>query len=90
MSAASITEAAIKNATGKLDMPESRMRQAASDLQLTILPFSESHAYRLLSLPKYHRDPFDRMLIATALAENLPVISGARVFRAYKGVHLTW
>lgn len=71
-------------------VPEDRMRQATSDLQLTILPFSASHAYRLFSLPKHHRDPFDRMIIATALAENIPVISGDRVFRLYKGMHLIW
>jgi PIN domain nuclease of toxin-antitoxin system len=90
LSAASITEVAIKNATGKLDMPEHRMRQAVADLQLTVLPFAVSHAYRLFSLPQHHRDPFDRMIVATALAENLPLVSGDRVFRLYKGVHLIW
>ena len=68
-------EIGIKSGTGKLVMSEAHVQQATSDLQLTILPFN---------------DPFDRMLIATALAENLPLISGHRVFRLYKGVHLIW
>jgi PIN domain nuclease of toxin-antitoxin system len=90
ISAVSIMEIAIKSGRGKLVMSEAHVHQATSDLQLTVLPFAVSHAYRLFSLPQHHRDPFDRMIVATALAENLPLVSGDRVFRLYKGVHLIW
>jgi len=84
-SAGSIMEVAIKSV-----LSEAHMRQAAADLRLTIIPFEPPHAYRLFSLPWHHRDPFDRMLIATALAEKLPVVSGDRVFKRYKGLSVLW
>ena len=90
VSAASVMEIAIKNATGKLEMPEPQMRQAVLDLRLTVVPFEPRHAYRLFSLPPHHRDPFDRMIIATALAEKLPLIGGDRLFRHYKGLSVIW
>ena len=90
LSAASIMEIAIKNATGKLQMPEPQMQQAVLDLRLTVVPFEPRHAYRLFSLPPHHRDPFDRMIIATALAEKLPLIGGDRLFQHYKGLSVIW
>jgi PIN domain nuclease of toxin-antitoxin system len=47
------------------------------------------HALRAGQLPGPHKDPFDRMLIAQAQAENLPLISNERVFDAY-GVRRIW
>jgi PIN domain nuclease of toxin-antitoxin system len=90
LSAASAMEVAIKNATGKLEIPESQMQQAVLDLRLTVVPFEPRHAYRLFSLPPHHRDPFDRMIIATALAEKLPLIGGDRFFQHYKGLSVIW
>jgi PIN domain nuclease of toxin-antitoxin system len=63
-------EVAIKSGRGKLQMGEAEAREAIRDLRLTILPFTPEHAYRLFGFPHHHRDPFDRMLIATALAED--------------------
>ncbi len=90
LSAASVMEVAVKNATGKLQMPEPQMQQAVLDLRLTVVPFEPRHAYRLFSLPPHHRDPFDRMIIATALAEKLPLIGGDRLFQHYKGLSVIW
>ncbi|MDQ2775691.1 MAG: type II toxin-antitoxin system VapC family toxin [Acidobacteriota bacterium] len=90
LSAASVMEIAVKNATGKLQMPEPQMQQAVLDLRLTVVPFEPRHAYRLFSLPPHHRDPFDRMIIATALAEKLPLIGGDRLFQHYKGLTVIW
>jgi PIN domain nuclease of toxin-antitoxin system len=55
-----------------------------------MLPFTPQHAYRLFSLPLHHRDPFDRMLIATALAEEIPLIGSDRLFKMYKGLKVIW
>ena len=43
-----------------------------------------------LALPVHHRDPLDRMLIAQALAEDVPVMTCDREFRKYKGVNVIW
>jgi PIN domain nuclease of toxin-antitoxin system len=83
-------EIALKNGIGKLDMSEPHTKEAVRDLRLSILPFSARHAYQLFSLPAHHSDPFDRMIIATALVEKIPVIGGDRQFSAYKGLRQIW
>jgi PIN domain nuclease of toxin-antitoxin system len=62
--------------------------QLVEDLALTYLTYSPRHAFRLYDLPQHHREPFDRMLIATALAENLPIITSDRQFDKYEDVGL--
>ena len=64
--------------------------EAVRDLRLTILPFTAQHAYNMLQLPLLHRDPFDRMLIAVAIAENMPIASGDRQFPKYRGTKVIW
>jgi PIN domain nuclease of toxin-antitoxin system len=90
ISAASLMEVAIKNATGKSTIGEPEMREAIRDLRLRVLPFDARHAYRLFTLPPHHRDPFDRMIIATALAEDIPLIGRDREFKKYKGLKVIW
>jgi PIN domain nuclease of toxin-antitoxin system len=90
ISSASVMEIAVKSAIGKMEMDEERTREAIRDLRIDVLPFDFRHAARIFSLPLHHRDPFDRMILATALAENLPVISGDRIFPQYKGVKTVW
>ena len=75
VSAATIWELAIKRATGKLQTPadlEAEVRQNG----FIALPISFRHAERAGRLPLLHRDPFDRMLVAQAQAENLTLITG--------------
>src|SRR5258708_12571729 len=72
-SAVSLMEIAVKNTIAKIDMPEELMRQAVRDLRLSILPFDARHAYEMFRLPLHHRDPFDRMIIATALVVKMPI-----------------
>lgn len=90
VSTASIMEIAIKNANQKLTMSEAHTEQAVVDLRLKIIPFAARHAYRLFSLPMHHRDPFDRMLIATALSEGIGIIGVDRHFKSYKGLRVIW
>jgi PIN domain nuclease of toxin-antitoxin system len=90
LSAASLIEIAVKSRIGKLNMTEEDTAQALRDLHITILPLESSHAFALFTLPLHHRDPFDRMILATALAEKLPIVTGDRVFRRYQGVKLIW
>ena len=53
------------------------------------LPISLEHAERSGALPGHHRDPFDRMLIAQAQAENLVLVSNEALFDSY-GVQRLW
>lgn len=53
------------------------------------LPISLRHAQAAGALPGPHRDPFDRMLIAQAMQDDLVLVSNERLFEAY-GVHRLW
>ena len=75
VSAASGWEIAIKKALGKLRAPDN-LAAIIEDEGLQHLSIRFSHAERAGALPPIHRDPFDRMLVAQALAEGIPLISG--------------
>jgi PIN domain nuclease of toxin-antitoxin system len=77
ISAISLMEIAMKHEAGKLKMGATETRQATRDLRLKVIPFAPDHAFRLYGLPPHHRDAFDRMLIATALAEDIPLIGSS-------------
>jgi PIN domain nuclease of toxin-antitoxin system len=90
ISTITVMEISLKNSVGKLKMGEAEMRQAIRDLRLELIDFKPSHAYRLFALSPHHRDPFDRMIIATALAEGIPLVGGDREFKKYKGLKVIW
>ena len=90
LSAASLAEVAVKHAVGKLDMPEPETVRAVRELNITVLAMEERHAFAMFSLPLHHRDPFDRMILATAQVEKLPIITGDRIFRRYSQVEVIW
>ena len=90
LSAVSIMEIAMKHDAGKIKMAAAETRQAIRDLRLQVIPFELDHALQLYDLPHHHRDPFDRMLIATALAEEIPLIGSDRTFKRYKGLKVIW
>lgn len=76
----------IKLQTGKLTLnlplPELiETERQANDLQ--ILAIELPHIYALEGLPNHHRDPFDRVLVAQAIVENIPLVSIDAVFDAY-------
>ena len=56
---------------------------------LQVLPVRVEHVLALQQLPMVHKDPFDRLIIAVALAENAVLVSGDGVFRQYP-VPLVW
>jgi PIN domain nuclease of toxin-antitoxin system len=90
LSAISLVEIAIKAALGKLTISSDVARQAIEDLDLRVLPYTAEHALRLFHLPAHHGDPFDRQIIAQALAEGIPIITPDRMFRSYKGLKIIW
>lgn len=92
VSPASYWEIAIKISRGKfiLERPyEAFWKDGLALLGATILPIELRHTSQLLSLPFHHKDPFDRLLIAQALAEGLPLVSADPVVEAY-GVQRIW
>ena len=90
VSAATIMEVAVKHTIGKSQVGEVEMQEAVRDLHLTVIPFEPHHAYRMFRLPLHHRDPFDRMIIATAYEEGLPLVGADRQFRRYRGLKVIW
>lgn len=93
ISSISITEIAIKATISRgLMFPESAVQEAIQDMRLTVIPYTRAHAQGLFSLPFFedHRDPFDRMLIAVALEERIPLVSSDRHFKRYKGLQTIW
>lgn len=92
VSAASAWEIATKVRIGKLPGAEAvvdRYQQCLKEQGFTPLTISTDHALRVGSLPGPHRDPFDRMLIAQAQAENVALISNELLFDSY-GVRRIW
>jgi PIN domain nuclease of toxin-antitoxin system len=83
LSAASVWEAAIKSDAGKLDIPES-FDVAAEAVGIEELPVCARHARRAAALPPLHRDPFDRMLVAQALEEDLVIVTRDARVRQYE------
>ena len=90
ISTLSLSEVAIKEAKGKLKFPRADVQAGISDLQLRLLPYSAIHAYQLFDLPLHHHDPFDRMIIAQALAEDIPIVTFDDKFRLYKKLRIVW
>ncbi len=86
----SITEISIKNSIGKLATTSKAVNEIITDLNLTVLPFTAGHAHNLFELPLHHCEPFDRMIIATALSERIPLIGGDLQFKKYTGLKLIW
>jgi PIN domain nuclease of toxin-antitoxin system len=86
VSSASIWEASIKQALGKLEVPGS-LAAVVVEEGFEPLPITFDHAERAGALPDHHRDPFDRMLTAQALIEDLTVVTHDPVFAPY-GVDL--
>lgn len=91
VSAVSASEIAAKQRLGRLDagVLSGQLARIIAQQTFIALDISMDHAERAGALPGAHRDPFDRMLIAQAQAENLTVVSNESVFDGY-GVSRLW
>jgi PIN domain nuclease of toxin-antitoxin system len=88
VSAASAWEISIKKALGKLDAPDD-LHVALVANHFQPLPITIIHAIGAGQLPRHHDDPFDRMLIAQAQAEQLTMVTHDTMFRPY-GISIIW
>lgn len=92
VSVASIWEMAIKVSLNKLEVPaafETFISQQLAANDFLLLPVEVTHPRVVTSLPFHHKDPFDRLLAAQALAENIPVISADSKLDPY-GIQRVW
>lgn len=92
VSIATCWEISIKAGLGKLGLTEPASVLLARELprnNLVLLDIKLEHATAVETLPKHHRDPFDRLLIAQALSEAIPIVSVDAAFDPY-GVPRLW
>ena len=92
VSIATLWEITIKIGAGKLILPGSDVMLLAEQLdafRIELLPILPAHLRTLQQLPLHHRDPFDRMLIAQAIAESMLLVSVDVQIRQY-AVELLW
>ncbi len=85
-------EIAVKFSLGELKLtepPREFLENRICNNALSRLPISLEHTCRLAHLPFHHRDPFDRLLAAQAIAEDLPILSRDAVLSDY-GVERIW
>ena len=90
-SAVSSWEMAIKIAAGKLQLPRALREMVPESLMqdgFINLPIQPAHCFVLAELPMHHRDPFDRMLVAQALAEECTLVSADTVLDRYGSARL--
>ncbi|WP_414580823.1 type II toxin-antitoxin system VapC family toxin [Scytonema sp. PCC 10023] len=86
LSTASVWEMAIKQSTGKLNfhLPfRIFIEQQLSQNNFSLLNINLDHLAVVATLPFHHRDPFDRLLIAQSIVENIPILSVDSAFDAY-------
>lgn len=88
VSVASFWEIAIKSALDKLEAPDDLPRRV-EELGFEPLAIVVEHTWAVRRLPHHHRDPFDRLLIAQAQVEGLPILTADPAFDAYD-VKVVW
>jgi PIN domain nuclease of toxin-antitoxin system len=83
VSAVTPWEIAIKQASGRLKFPLDLFDDTVDRMGCQILPILPAHGIMAGSLPRHHNDPFDRMLIAQALIEDLVLVTGDQAILRY-------
>ena len=86
VSMASVWELAIKAGSGRIDLPDAIERYLPDRLRhhgFDLMSIDLAHALRAGALPRYHGDPFDRMLIAQAQVEGLPILTADPAISRY-------
>lgn len=88
LSSVVIWEIRIKQALGKLEVPHD-FEKVLKGQRFENLPITAEHAHAIATLPGFHQDPFDRMLIAQSKMESFVLISNDGIFGMYD-VKLVW
>ena len=91
-SVVSLWELALKVEARKLDLPLNRdfVDHQLKEMGVSrILDVAPRHVYAMISIPRIHADPFDRLLAAQCVSENMRLVSADRIFRKYP-VEVVW
>ena len=88
ISTASVWEIAIKRSLGKLTAPDDLLEVVHAE-GFSWLPVGADHAWEVTKLPSHHSDPFDRLLIAQARVEGVPLVTADPHFESY-AVDVRW
>ncbi len=85
ISSVSLWEMTIKLSIGKLELLDdlATIEKILLDQDIHILPIQTAHLQRLLDLPFHHRDPFDRLIIAQTLTEEMTLVSSDASYSMY-------
>ena len=91
VSVASLWELIAKCSSGKLSIPDAPVSLPAwvVNLDARLLPVEAAHVYAVYSLPLLHKDPFDRILVAQAVAEDLTLVTSDEAVHLYP-VNWVW
>jgi PIN domain nuclease of toxin-antitoxin system len=92
LSIASVWEMAIKVSLGKLHLADplaDLVERGAGENGIALVGISKQHALGVAALPWHHRDPFDRLLVAQAMHEDMALLTADPAFAAY-GVRCVW
>jgi len=86
-------EIVLKSRLGKLVLPmdaEEWYRKAVEGYDIEEIPVSSAVAMKAASLPFVHKDPCDRIVIATALEHKMPVVTADQIIPQYPGIKVIW
>lgn len=86
LSVVSVWELQIKSQLGKLALPAALNEMVKTNIKknkLEILPVTLEHVLAVETIGQHHKDPFDRLIIAQAVVEDLTVISNDGIFSSY-------
>ena len=92
LSVASLWEIVIKVQVGKLSLPdhaERYLRRRIAETDIEVLPITAEHTLKLFSIPDHHRDPFDRILVAQSLEEQIAIVTADTAVTRYS-VQVIW
>lgn len=93
LSIASLWEMSIKKTLGQIEFDETIPELAAicTDQGIDILPIKPEHLQKIQALRLFHRDPFDRLIIAQSLIEGCPLIThDGKIKKGYPEVNVIW
>lgn len=88
VSVATLWEIILKRSAGKLNFPDD-LQQILQEESFALIPIGLQHLRTIERLPFLHKDPFDRMLVAQAIAEGMPLITNDRALTRY-GAAVLW
>ena len=93
VSSISFMEIGIKSQKNKLHIPNSLEEWSNSIIKtysFNVIPVSKDIAIKAPMLPDIHKDPFDRIIIATAIVNKMKIITADKVFKNYRQIKIVW